>query len=96
MTVKTNQQATITQDQWTKLAAVSFGPVRVTVTGMSGEFDSIHFRAKRGFKRASEFDALEAAVSGFSLFGFGDISAKPPAGVGTLDIVYEVRTKDDA
>jgi hypothetical protein len=95
MTILTDQQATLTQDQWTKLTSLTFGPLRLTVTGQSGEFAAILFRVKRGFATPKEFEGLEAVVKGFTLFGFGDVSAKPPAGVATLDIVYEVRTRGD-
>jgi hypothetical protein len=94
MTIISNQQATLTQDTFTKLFPVSFNPVRLTVTGQSGETAPIQFRVKRGFT-TSEFEGLEAVVKGFTLFGFGDIRAKPPVGVATQDIVYEVRTRGD-
>jgi hypothetical protein len=95
MTVLADQTATLTQDAFTKLAPVGFGRVRVTITGQSGENATIRFRVKRGFARPVEFDALVAEVAALNIFGFGDISAKPPQGVATLDIIYEVRTKGD-
>ncbi|MEA2352267.1 MAG: hypothetical protein QOJ14_681 [Thermoleophilaceae bacterium] len=94
MTIISDQQATLAQDHWTKLFPLTFGPCRLTVTGIAGEFTAIPLRIRRNF-RTQEFQGMEAVVKGFTLFPFGEISAKAPAGVGSLDIVYEVRTRGD-
>jgi len=41
-------------------------------------------------------EASEVQLSGLQMFIFADINATAPQGVGTLDIVYEVRTGADA
>jgi hypothetical protein len=98
MAVISNQQATLTQGQTTVLHRARFEKCRLTLTGLSGEFTTIPFRTKtRGsFFDSGFFQASEVSLSLFSTIPSGTILATTPAGVATLDVVYEVRTRGDA
>jgi hypothetical protein len=95
-----DQQATLSQGVETLLHRVrSFQRCRVTVTGIAGEFTTIPFKVKRrvivpgagGF-----FEAREVSISVVQTLLTVAILATAPAGVGSLDIVYDVRTGADA
>ena len=95
MAVLTDQQATLTQTA-SQLYSGALA-ARVTITGVAGEFSAVPLEAKPRLRfvfggRKDWFDGMEAAVG---LLG-GTIFAKAPAGVGSLDIVYELRTGSDA
>jgi hypothetical protein len=94
MPIKPDQQATLTQGRFTTLHTTIFAPCKVTLTGVSGEFTTIPFRIKTGRDEGEPFDASEASVP--RGLGFKPIQATTAAGVGTLDIVYELRTGADA
>ena len=94
MPIKPDQQATLTQAQFTTLHTTIFRPCKVTLTGISGEFTTIPFRIVIRFVAGEPFDASEASVP--RGLGIKRIQATTPEGVGTLDIVYELRTGPDA
>jgi hypothetical protein len=77
----------------------------VTVTGIAGEFTTIPFRVRRSWLGSllarSEvpngvFEASEVALERVDTFPTAGIYASAPDGVGSLDIVYDVRTRSDA
>ena len=94
MAIVTDQQATLGQTP-TTLYSGGWGRARVTITGIAGESGTIplHVRSRFLFfsKQNPWFDGTQAELS---LFG-GTIEAKAPEGVGSLDIVYEIRTGGD-
>jgi hypothetical protein len=94
MPVKPDQQATLTQGFFTTLHATFLRPCKVTLTGVSGEFTTIPFRIKTGRVEGEPFEASEASIP--RGLGFKRIQATTPDGVGTLDIVFELRTGPDA
>ncbi len=97
MAVLTNQQATLTQGQETVLFKARFAKTRLTLTGISGEFATIPFKVRGTFvPRSDFFEANEVLVKLIQTILGADIIATTPQGVGTLDIVYEVRTGRDA
>lgn len=98
MAILANQQATLTQGQETVLFTARFAKVRLTLTGISGEFTTIPFKIKPHFRsvRGGFFEASEVSLTLFQTFLGADIIATTPQGVGTLDIVFEVRTRGDA
>jgi hypothetical protein len=97
MAVLTDQQATLNQGEETQLFFARFTPCRVTLTGASGEFQTVPMRVKRQFGRTTIFTERSEIKLRFieTLFG-ARIVATAPAGVATLDIVYEVGTRGDA
>jgi hypothetical protein len=92
MTILTNQQATLGQAP-TTLYSGGWGRARVTITGVAGESMTVplHAISRLPFAKKQWFDGTQAELG---LFG-GTIEAKAPAGVGSLDIVYELRTGGD-
>lgn len=96
MAILSNREATLTAGQDTELFKTLAGPVRLTLTGISGEFTEIPFRTKIGRVLSARFDASEVTLPRVSPLRAGRIFATTPEGVGTLDIVYEVRTRGDA
>ena len=98
MPIKTNLNATLSQGVETTLhRARAFEKCRVKVTGIAGEFATIPMKTKtNGFRDSGFFEATEAALTVFQTLGGARILATAPAGVGSLDIVYEVRTGTDA
>ena len=94
MAIKADQQATLTQGQVTTLHTTFFPPCKVTLTGISGEFTTIPFRIKGPGVAGEPFEASEVSIP--RGFGLKRIQATTPEGVGTLDIVYELRTGEDA
>ena len=98
MAVLTNQQATLNQGQETELFSVRFTKCRLTLTGASGEFQTVPMRVRRRFVDTSGVFTERSEISlriAETIFG-ATILATAPAGVATLDIVYEVRTRGDA
>ena len=96
-----NQEATLSQGVETVLhQTAGFRACRVTVTGIAGEFATIPMKIKRrrGAINTGFFEALEVKLSFFQLItgGRAEILATAPAGVGALDIVYDVRTGSEA
>jgi hypothetical protein len=90
-------QATLSQDEFTVLHRATWQKVRLTVTGIAGEFATIPMQTKiRGFLTRKPFEATEVSLSGIQTIPFAEILARAPAGVGALDITYEVRTRGDA
>jgi hypothetical protein len=79
---------------FTNLHTTIFRASKVTLTGISGEFTTIPFRIKERRVEGEPFDASEASVP--RGLGLKRIQATTPEGVGTLDIVYELRTGTDA
>ncbi len=94
MPIVPDKQATLTQGQFTTLHATIFRACRVTLTGISGEFTTIPFRIVTFRLKGKPFDAAEAFVP--RGLGLKRIQATTPEGVGTLDIIYELRTGEDA
>ena len=95
MPIKPDQQATLTQGQFTTLHTSFFRPCKVTLTGSSvGEITTIPFRVKQRGVEGEPFEAGEASIP--RGFGIKSIEATTPAGIGTLDIVYELRIGPDA
>jgi hypothetical protein len=99
MAVQTDLQATLTQDP-TLLFRARFAKARVTVTGIAGEFAGVPMRVKLRLalpQLARDFIERREISVGFAQTLIGaDVEAKAPTGVGSLDIVYEVRTGPDA
>jgi hypothetical protein len=106
MAITTGLEATLQQGEFTLLHRARLEACRVTVTGIAGEFDTIPFRVRRlrprlpvqGPRRPEpgSFEATEVSLTRGQAFPRTDISASAPAGVGSLDIVYDVRTGSDA
>lgn len=94
MPIKLDQQATLTQGRFTTLHTTILPPCKVTLTGISGEFATIPFRIKTRGVAGEPFEASEASLP--RRLGLRRIQATTPEGVGSLDIVYEVRTGADA
>jgi hypothetical protein len=93
MPVIANQQVTLVSGQTTVLHQAHASSFRVTLTGVSGEFTTIPFKTvKHGNQTSDFFEASSVALSFFQVLPFGKILATTPEGVGSLDIVYEVRT----
>ena len=91
------RQATLNQDAFTLLHRARWSKCRVTVTGIAGEFATVLLQTKaRGFIAGKPFEGTVAALSAVQTIPAGEILAKAPAGVGALDITYEVRTGGDA
>ena len=101
MAIGTDLQSTLTQEPTTLHQARGGEKARVTITGIAGEFPAIPMRVKLrlSFPRqlAAAFTArTEVSVSQVQAFIGADVLAKAPQGVGSVDIVYEVRTGGDA
>lgn len=97
MAVISDLQATLAQGQFTVLHQGRFQRFRVTITGIGGEFATIPFRTRtNGVRLSQPFEAKTALLNLFQTFPLGAIEASAPAGVGSLDVVYEVRTGTDA
>jgi hypothetical protein len=96
MAIKPDQEATLTQGQFRTLHKTIMRPCRVTLTGISGEFATIPFRIRSGRFEGETFEASEASIPGGRGLAPKSIQATTPEGVGTLDIVYELRTGSDA
>jgi hypothetical protein len=96
MSIRPGRQATLGQGRFTTLHTVILGACKVTLTGASGEFTTIPFRIKRNRFAGRPFDAAEASIPRGQGLGLKSIQATTPEGVGTLDIVYELRTGADA
>jgi hypothetical protein len=94
MPVVPDKQATLTQGQFTTLHATIFRASRVTLTGISGEFTTIPFRIVNRRRKGEPFEASEASVP--RGLGLKRIQATTPEGVGTLDVIFELRTGPDA
>jgi hypothetical protein len=98
MAVNSNLEATLKSGKSTVLTRVHFGRCRLTITGIAGEFTTIPFqtRTRGGLKVSEFFRAKEVSLNFFDTFPSATIVAQPPDGVGSLDIIYEVRTGADA
>jgi hypothetical protein len=98
MPIQTDVNKTLSQGAETVLhRARAFTKCRVKVTGIAGEFATIPMKTKtNGFRDSGFFEATEAAISVKQTLGGAQILATAPAGVGSLDITYEVRTGTDA
>ena len=97
MAILSNQAVTLNSGVETLLFRARFRKTRLTLTGISGELTTIPFRTKkRGFIDSGLFEASEVKLRAFETMPAGDILATTPQGVGTLDIIYEVRTAGDA
>ncbi|HEX8067926.1 MAG TPA: hypothetical protein VF520_15510 [Thermoleophilaceae bacterium] len=96
MPIVPDKQATLTQGRFTTLHTTIFRPCKVTLTGVSGEFTTIPFRIKRRGFEGEPFEASEASIPRGGGLAVKRIQATTPEGVGTLDIVYELRTGVDA
>ena len=97
MPVFPNQQVTLVSGQVTLLRQSSFQAFSVTLTGIAGEFTTIPFKTMK-FGRLNNrlFEASTVKLRLFETFPKGQILATTPAGVASLDIVFEVRTGPDA
>lgn len=97
MTVSPNQQVTLVSGQTTLLHQSSFQAFSVTLTGIAGEFTTIPFKTmKLGRLNPRLFEASSVKLRLFETFVKGQILATTPEGVGSLDIVFELRTGADA
>jgi hypothetical protein len=96
MAIRSNVQATLTQGQFKTLFTARFRKCRVTLTGLSGEGTTIRFRIEPFAGAKTVVDTDHVQLSLFQTIPLARVSASPPEGVGTLDIVYEVRTGADA
>jgi hypothetical protein len=97
MPVLTNQLATLTQEP-TTLFVSRLGKCQLKVTGIAGEFTTIPMQTRKrgGLSVSPFFEATEVELSVGQTVPSGTILAKAPEGVGSLDIVYETRTRKDA
>ena len=99
MAVRTGLQATLTQEPQVLFRNQLLEKCRLTVTAIAGESGVLlRVKPRIGFPpRGADFvETTEATISfAQSLIG-ADILGKAPAGVGSLDIVYDVRTRADA
>jgi hypothetical protein len=92
----TNQEATLTAEP-TTLFTSHFAGCHLRVTGIAGEFTTIPFQTTtRGLFNSRFFEAAEVRLSASQTIPSGAIRAKAPDGVGSLDIVYNVRSRGDA
>jgi hypothetical protein len=98
MPIQTDLNATLSQGVETPLhRARAFQKARVTVTGIAGEFATIPMKTKtNGFVDSGFFEATQVELTVFQTLGGARILATTPQGVGSLDIVYDVRTGKDA
>jgi hypothetical protein len=89
-------EATLTQGVTTRLHRTVWKNCRLVVTGIAGEFSTIPFQTKTsGFLKSQFFEATQVTLKGIKTIPSAEISATTPEGVGSLDIVYEVRTGAD-
>ena len=96
MTILSNQEATLTAGTETLLIRVVFQKCRLTLTGIAGEFTTIPFRTKvNGVANSGLFEASEVELKLVQTLAGGSIFATTPAGVASLDIIYEIRTRRD-
>jgi hypothetical protein len=88
-----NQEATLTPEP-TELFRTRFRKCELKVTGIAGEFTTIPLQKKtRGALGDSGFfEGTEVELSQLETIPSAKILAKAPEGVGSLDIVYDVRT----
>lgn len=96
MAILSNLQVTLQGGVTTTLFTARFAKCRLTLTGISGEFTTIPFRTKTRLFDSGFFEASQVQLSLFQTFPSAAILATTPEGVGSLDIVYEVRTRGDA
>jgi hypothetical protein len=97
MPVLPNQQVTLVSGQNTLLHQSRFRPCKVTLTGIAGEFSTIPFQTvKHGTQTSDFFEASSVKLRFFDAIPFSQILATTPAGVASLDIVFELRTGPDA
>src|SRR3954447_23315297 len=97
MPVLSNQQVTLVSAQTTLLHQSRFRACKVTLTGIAGEFTTIPFKTLKNGRVESDFsEASSVKRNLFQAVPFGQILATTPAGVGSLDIVFELRTGPDA
>ena len=99
-------EKTLHQGEFTLLHRARLQACRVTVTGISGEFTTIPFKVLGGLRipllspsevpKGVPFDAAEVRLSATDAFPSARILASTPDGVGSLDIVYDIRTGPDA
>ena len=93
MAIHPNQQVTLLSGQTTLLHQSSFQAFSVTLTGIAGEFTTIPFKTmKLGRLNKRFFEASTVKLRFFETFVKGQILAKPPEGVASLDIIFELRT----
>ena len=96
MAILEPREATLTQDVTTRLYTSRFAACRLTLTGISGEFTEIPFKYKRLGVESEWFEASFVRLSQLMTFPRAQIFATTPEGVGSLDIIYEIRTRGDA
>ena len=97
MPVFPNQQVTLVAGQTTLLRQTRFRAVSVTLTGIAGEFTTIPFKTvKHATQTSAFFEASKVKLRFFDAIPSAQILATTPEGVGSLDIVFEVRTGADA
>jgi hypothetical protein len=97
MPVLPNQEVTLVSGQTTLLHQGRLKRFSVTLTGIAGEFTTIPFKTlKNGRVESDFFEASSVKLNLFQAVPFGQILATTPAGVASLDIVFELRTGPDA
>jgi hypothetical protein len=97
MTIISGRETTLRSNRFTLLHRTpSLRKCAVKITGLSGEFTTIPFKVEGRFGSHNPFEASEVKLTGIFQLIFGaEIQATTPEGVGTLDIVYEIRTGAD-
>jgi hypothetical protein len=97
MPVQSNLQATLSDGALTVLHRARFmTKAHLIVTGIAGEFATIPFQTKTNGFVTRSFEGTEARLKVIETMPSATISAKAPAGVGSLDITYDLRTGTDA
>src|SRR3954464_5804941 len=97
MPVLPNQQVTLVSGETTLLHQSRLRACKVTLTGIAGEFTTIPFKTvKHGTQTSDFFEASSVRLRFFDALPVCQILATTPAGVGSLDIVFELRTGPDA
>ena len=89
---------TLNQGEFTLLHQARFAQTRVTITALSdAEAGGVVFRTTRQLLgKTSEFVGTEVFLRLIATMLGVKIEATPPAGVGSLDITYVVKTGADA
>jgi hypothetical protein len=98
MAVRTGLQATLDSSKDTTLFVARFQKCRLTLTGTTfAEEFVLQFKVVRLFGPSTAyFQAAEVKLSLWQTLLSARIVAKPPPGVATVDIVYDVQTGADA
>jgi hypothetical protein len=91
-----NKEATLNQGEETELFSARFMNFRLTLTGASGEFQTVPMKVRRRFAGSGFSEQSEIVLRVVETIFGATVVATAPQGVATLDIVYVVRTRGDA